>query len=323
MSPHSPGLRNPSPLPSGIYSSEKILRLNDPSAPTSPMCSDDTLHVPTEDGHDAMSDIGSVASNGVSSQSATYPFYAHRMYLERSPYFQTYFSDIQDGSPIIQVTIPANADSFYDILRHIYMQRVERRHLDSEALIGTFLNAEFLGLSALVTSCQQEFALNWESVIKSDDFTWRRITTSQLKTLMNTTMDVFHKEPHRKLKIILQWCRSWPKNRIHEVRQMISEEMKGGFADRLDLAELESLQVTFGAEFDNVIPPSVVMKVVQNFRNSTRNSYSSNHASGERSSNRESAYWKSKQRDSVGSNSGYSSGERTSSRNPRESSKRK
>ncbi|KAJ1540445.1 hypothetical protein HK096_010912, partial [Nowakowskiella sp. JEL0078] len=174
----------------------------------------------------------------------TYPFFCHRVYLKRCPYFRDLFIEEEEGpmSPILSLSVPAHAHNFFEVLRYIYTLKIDSRILEVDSLVGTFQVAELLQLDELLDACRTSFKLNWEDVISAEDFTWKRICIEQVRNIAANCNDMFDKHPHRQLKMLFKWIGGWPENFMHEVRKLISEEMRNGRSEKLDIREIEKLQ---------------------------------------------------------------------------------
>ncbi|KAJ3128999.1 hypothetical protein HK098_002850 [Nowakowskiella sp. JEL0407] len=198
----------------------------------------------------------------------TYPFFCHRVYLKRCPYFRDLII-AEEGqgpmSPILSLSVPSNAHNFFEILRYVYTLKIDSRLIEAESIIGTFLIAELLQLDELLDACRGNFKMFWEDISLADDFSWRRLSIEQFRNLSANCIDMFDKYPHRQLRLLFRWASGWPEHKMYEVRKLVSEEMKnGGRCDKLDIREIEKLQVAFGDHFDSAVPPSLLMTVLKN-----------------------------------------------------------
>ncbi|KAI8799842.1 hypothetical protein BJ742DRAFT_780974 [Cladochytrium replicatum] len=209
----------------------------------------------------SLDDVAEAEENNIE-DIPTFPTFAHRIYLSRCPYFKEEASFWEAQSPIVTLTIPKNAHKFADVLRYVYTEILPPQLLEPRNVLSTYLTAEFLKMTDLMAACREAFKADWEKVIDLDEFHWSVASSQQVKDLSFGMNDMFDKYPERQLKMLFRWSRGWPEDRMHEIRTLVSEELKGR-SDRLELQQIERLQRQFMEQFDDFVPPSLLMSVLK------------------------------------------------------------
>ncbi|KAJ3082558.1 hypothetical protein HK102_001602 [Quaeritorhiza haematococci] len=115
-------------------------------------------------------------------------FYAHRSYLKRSERFRSYSEGVfKEGSaPVVEITAPI-PNQFYDVLWHLYTEKILPRWFGADQLAETLCTADYFMLDAVKNGAIKRFPSIWEEVTRSEFFAPRWIPLEIVSELISAS----------------------------------------------------------------------------------------------------------------------------------------